>query len=141
MKKYPEECPEVVVGVLIVSKDGKIFLMSSPKFHNRWVIPGGHIERGESMQKTAEREIKEETNLEIGKIEHLIIQEGIFDPGFIRKTHFIFINVLAHAKEGKVTLNKEGTEWKWLTLKEAEALDVEPYTSKVIEMYKEKMKK
>lgn len=46
------------------TRDGKnveILLIQDAK--NRWTIPKGHIEEGESAKQTAEREVKEETGL------------------------------------------------------------------------------
>lgn len=40
----------------------QILLIQDAK--NRWTIPKGHIEEGESAKQTAEREVKEETGLE-----------------------------------------------------------------------------
>ena len=34
-------------------------------FPGAWVLPGGHIEVGESLEECAIREIKEETGIEI----------------------------------------------------------------------------
>lgn len=48
-------------------KDGiEILLIQDAK--NRWTIPKGHIEPGESAQETAEREIREETGLQEMKV-------------------------------------------------------------------------
>ena len=43
------------------TKDIEILLVQDAK--NRWTIPKGHIEQGETARQTAEREIKEETEL------------------------------------------------------------------------------
>ena len=43
------------------SKDIEILLIQDAK--NRWTIPKGHIEEGETAKQTAEREVKEETGL------------------------------------------------------------------------------
>lgn len=37
---------------------------------DRWTIPKGHIEEGETAKQTAEREIKEETGLKEMKVQH-----------------------------------------------------------------------
>jgi ADP-ribose pyrophosphatase YjhB (NUDIX family) len=44
----------------------EILLIQDAK--NRWTIPKGHIEEGESSKQTAEREIREETGLQEMKI-------------------------------------------------------------------------
>jgi len=48
------------------SKEVEILLIQDAK--NRWTIPKGHIEEGESAKETAEREIREETGLQEMKV-------------------------------------------------------------------------
>jgi ADP-ribose pyrophosphatase YjhB (NUDIX family) len=48
------------------TNDVEILLIQDAK--NRWTIPKGHIEEGESARETAEREIKEETGLKQMKV-------------------------------------------------------------------------
>ncbi len=43
--------PEPTVGALIVNKEGKILLARSHKWFDKYTLPGGHIEVGESMIK------------------------------------------------------------------------------------------
>lgn len=47
-------------------KEVEILLIQDAK--NRWTIPKGHIEEGESAKETAEREIREETGLQEMKV-------------------------------------------------------------------------
>lgn len=48
------------------SKEIEILLIQDAK--DRWTIPKGHIEEGESAKETAEREIREETGLQQMKV-------------------------------------------------------------------------
>ena len=48
------------------NRDIEILLIQDAK--NRWTIPKGHIEEGESSKQTAEREIREETGLQEMKV-------------------------------------------------------------------------
>lgn len=57
--------PEPTCGALIFNPAGKIFLMKSYKWKDKYVIPGGHVELGEKIADALKREIKEETGLDI----------------------------------------------------------------------------
>lgn len=133
-QQFPEPC----VGALIFNKEGKIFLMKSHKYNNQYVIPGGHVELGETMEDALKREIKEETGLKIYDLEFLGHQEFIFDKVFWKKKHFIFLDFACKTDSPKVVLNGEGQEYLWVTIKEALSLPVEPYTIKTIQTWLEK---
>lgn len=50
------------------NKKGEIEVLLIQDAKDRWTIPKGHIEEGETARKTAEREIKEETGLQEMKV-------------------------------------------------------------------------
>jgi len=133
-KKYPEPA----VGALIFNRDGKIFLMKSHKWKNKYVIPGGHIELGENIKDALKREIKEETGLDIYDIKFLIFQEFIYDNAFWKKKHFIFLDFICKTNLDKVKLGLEGQEYIWVSPKKALEFPLEPYTKTAIKKYLEK---
>jgi 8-oxo-dGTP pyrophosphatase MutT (NUDIX family) len=45
------------------------FLIISSKSDGHWGFPKGHVEEGESVEKTAIREVKEETGLDFDLVE------------------------------------------------------------------------
>ncbi len=53
---------------IIIEINGGIVLVKRKNPPYGWAIPGGFVEYGESLERTAEREAKEETNLEIKKL-------------------------------------------------------------------------
>ena len=130
-----QQYPEPTVGALIFNPAGKVFLMKSHKWRNKYVIPGGHIELGEKVEEALKREVKEETGLDIYDIEFISFQEFIFDKDFWKKRHFIFLDFACKTNSTEVKLNSEGQEFVWVTLDEALKLDIEPYTRKTIEEY------
>jgi len=81
--------PEPTVGALIFDPEGRLFLMRSHKWRGAYVIPGGHIELGETLEDALRREILEETGLAIYGIEFLCVQEFIYGDAFWKRRHFI----------------------------------------------------
>lgn len=61
--------PMVGVGVIIV-RDGRVLLGRRAGSHGAgaWALPGGHLEFGESIERCARREVREETGLELRAI-------------------------------------------------------------------------
>jgi nucleoside triphosphatase len=130
-----QKYPEPTCGALIFNPENKIFLMQSHKWYGQYVIPGGHVELGETIQDALKREIKEETNLDIFGIEFICFQEFIFDKAFWKKRHFIFFDFACKTTLTDVQLNPEAQNYMWVTLNEALKLSIEPYTKKAIEEY------
>lgn len=130
-----QQYPEPTVGALIFNPTGKIFLMKSHKWKDKYVIPGGHIELGEKIKDALKREIREETGMNINDIEHICFQEFIYSKRFWKRKHFIFFDFACKTNSTEVKLNSEGQEFVWVTLSKALKLPIEPYTRKTIEEY------
>ena len=130
--------PEPTVGALIFNADGKLFLMSSHKWRGKWVVPGGHIELGETMEQALRREIREETGLEIRDIEFLCFQEFLYDQRFWKPCHFIFFDFACRTDSTEVVLNDEAQDYTWIDLDRIEELPIEHYTAVAIDKYRER---
>jgi nucleoside triphosphatase len=131
--------PKVTAGALIVNKEGKVFLMRSPKFDGDLVVPGGHIEWGESVEEALKREVKEETALQI--YDPVLIQyvEYILTERYIKDRHTVSLDFVVKTdnKDTDVKLEKrEGTEYMWFTPEKAlERDDIELETRRVLQKY------
>ena len=129
---FPEPC----VGAIIVRDDGKIFLATSPKWHGEWIIPGGHVDVGETIAHALKREIMEEVGVVVEPIRLLKVQDFINDPSFHKKKHFIFLDFLCRYVSGEVRLDGvELTDYQWIDPEEALKINVDGYTRKGIEAY------
>lgn len=78
-----------------------------------WCLPGGKQEYNETIFECAAREVKEETNLTVSRLEVFNALDDI-QPN----KHFVTIHVLAHEYEGelKVTEPDKQDEWRWFPL-------------------------
>jgi nucleoside triphosphatase len=133
-----QQYPEPTVGALIFDPEGRLFLMSSHKWKGKYVIPGGHIELGETMIDALRREVKEETNLDIRDIEFVCFQEFIHDDRFWQRRHYIFFDFAARTDSTDVILNDEAQAYTWVILDQTANLPIEHYTASVIDQYREK---
>lgn len=91
------------------SQQVEILLIKDTK--DRWTIPKGHVEPNEALEKTAEREIREETGLQEMKVQDWL---GKVHFRYKRDTTLVIMTMhifLVHALGKTGELNGE----KWLT--------------------------
>ena len=76
MRKYIGHAPMLSVGATVVVLKEKRILLNLRSDTHSWGIPGGAIELGETLEQTAARELKEETNLTAGSFTLLHLFSG-----------------------------------------------------------------
>jgi nucleoside triphosphatase len=131
--------PEPTVGALIVSKEGKILLVRSHKWFDKFTLPGGHIEVGETMVEAVKREVKEEVGLKVEVGHLLLMQEAIFAPEFYKKRHFIFIDFACRSRNEQVKLDQdELQDHIWVYPGTAYNLKLDSFTKNTIDKFMEK---
>lgn len=129
MKLKSEHYPrgiEVVVGPYILNQQGQVLLVKSPKWQ-KWVICGGHVEPGESLEQAVIRETQEELGISIKVLDLLRFKEEIVSPpAFKRQAHFIFFDYIAIPLTQDFLLNEEIAEYQWVGIGEAlQKMDIE----------------
>ena len=95
---------EFCASAFVINPINKKILLVYHKDFNRWVQPGGHIEKGETQEETAIRETKEETGLDIDIIDGFSCKSEYTIQGRVEKAVIIF---LAKAKTTDVTVQEE----------------------------------
>lgn len=111
---------EVIVGPYIINEKNQVMFCKSPKWKDQWVICGGHVEAGETLQNALKREVKEELGVEIDVKELINVGEMIVSPPeFKRNAHFVFIDFIAYLKDENFKLNEEISEYQWFDIDEA----------------------
>jgi phosphoglycolate phosphatase-like HAD superfamily hydrolase/ADP-ribose pyrophosphatase YjhB (NUDIX family) len=112
--------PVVTVGALICDDQGRVLMIRTHKWSNRWGIPGGKTKFGETSEEALRREIKEETDLDVDRIRFVLVQDCIHSREFYRDAHFVLLNYTCHcAGPANVRLNEEAVEFRWVTMEEA----------------------
>jgi 8-oxo-dGTP diphosphatase len=114
---------QVGVKLLIKRDDTYLFIRRAKAFKDgpqKWDIPGGRIEDGETLAEALRREVKEETSLAVVGTEQLLASQDIFAPE--KDLHVVRLTYLG-AAEGDITLSDEHDSSRWMTL--SEVLDEE----------------
>ncbi|MFP4021332.1 MAG: NUDIX domain-containing protein [Halanaerobium sp.] len=124
--------PEATVGAVILNSEDKVLICKSNKWNQQYVIPGGHIELGETMEETLLREVKEETGLEVYDVKLLGITESIYSESFQNKKHFIFVDFICRSDSNQVVLNEEAQSYQWIDLSEIEDYKLEEFTANLL---------
>lgn len=138
----PQLYPEATVGALIVNEEGKVLIVRSSKWNNKYTVPGGHIELGERAEEAIKREVKEETGLDVEPVKLLLVQQAIYPEDYHKHEHFLFMDYICKAKSSEVKLDgRELQEYLWVRPEDALGLDIEEYTRNFVVKYLEELKK
>lgn len=107
IRKHIGHEPMLSAGAtIVVLKDNKI-LLNLRADTNTWGIPGGSLELGETLEETAARELKEETNLEAESFTLLNVFSGnnfYFEYPNGDKLHSVIALYLANGVTGKLKI-------------------------------------
>lgn len=122
------------LSTVFVVKDGKVLMTWNNKVNN-WIPIGGHIEENELPCSSVIREAKEESGLDIELICPFDNSEdrNLIQPVHVRLDHIrdnhkhINLMYFGFVKGGECfTLDDEGKELKWFSIKELEKEDMIP---------------
>lgn len=128
--------PEPTVGAVILNKEMEILLVKSPKWFDKYTIPGGHVELGEDLQAALIREVKEEVGLDIKVKVLLNWQEAIYSKEFYKPKHFIFFDFYCTTERTKVKVDgREVTGYIWVKPEKALKLNMDSFTSRSVQVY------
>ena len=116
---------QVGVKVLLKNKEGKYLLLRRslekyPEVKGRWDIAGGRIDPGKTLFENLEREVLEETGLEIAHKPKLIAAQDILRGN---GRHVVRLTYVGKAR-GVVKLDtSENDMYKWYSWEELRTLD------------------
>lgn len=91
IKKNPRLRREFSAGGVVIKDKSEVLLIKNPS--NIWTFPKGHIEKGETKEEAAIREVKEETNIDaeivtyLGEISYFFTWQGVK----VYKTVYFFL--------------------------------------------------
>jgi mutator protein MutT len=102
-----------VVGVgAVLVHEGRVLLIKRGKepLRGRWVVPGGTVELGETLEAATVREVQEETGLVVRTVELLTVFDRIERVGETVAWHFVIADYLCAFVSGQPQAGSDAAE-------------------------------
>ena len=99
------------VRVIVYRDDGKILLVRSRFSRQKWALPGGGVNRNESYEQTAVREVLEEIGLKIHNLRYL--GKANSHESYAKFSVRVFV---AHTSDCDIKCNFEIMEARWFNM-------------------------
>lgn len=103
---------------VLISKDNYFLIIKERRDGMQWNFPGGKVEKNETLTKACQREVFEETNLKLKKLNYLFCKD--FNIGSERWRGHYFLAEKVHGE---------------LELKEKKSLEYDYISTKKFEIY------
>src|SRR6188768_1898401 len=102
--------PIVAVGAFVFDHDGRVLLVRRAKEPGKdlWTVPGGRLERNETLAQAVAREVREETGLivEVGALACVVERMG-------DDFHFVILDYLARTIGGTLAAASDASDAKF----------------------------
>jgi mutator protein MutT len=131
--------PKVGVGAVLIH-EGRVLLIRRGKepLRGRWVVPGGTVELGETLEQALVREIEEETGLVVRPREVVAVFDRIHGEKGRVDYHYVIIDYLCDYVAGEA---KAGSDAEAVALVAPEDLPSYDLPEKALEVVRDGFRK
>lgn len=136
---------EYSAGGLIFDSHGRVAVIArhSRSGHLEWCLPKGHIEKGETPEQTAVREVHEETGIS-GEVIESIATIDYWFTGTTQRIHKLVHHFALRMTGGELTVagdpDHEAEDVKWVAFDELDSVLSYPNERRIASMYARKRK-
>jgi 8-oxo-dGTP diphosphatase len=117
--------PRVGVGAVLIH-EGRVLLIRRGKepLRGRWVVPGGTVELGETLEQALVREIEEETGLTVRPREVVTVFDRILGEAGRVEYHYVIIDYLCDYVAGEPRAGSDAEAVALVTPEDLPAYDL-----------------
>lgn len=128
------ERPIVGVGAVVL-REGRVLLIRRGKepLKGRWLIPGGTVELGETLEEAVAREVREETGIAVRAREVVLVFDRIERAGSDVIYHYVIVDYLCEDLGGELCPGSDAEDAAFVSPSELEAYDVPPLARELVE--------
>jgi mutator protein MutT len=120
--------------VVIQNDRALLIRRGSAPLEGEWSIPGGMLEIGETILEGVQRELLEETAVEVRVLDLIEVFERVTrdDEGRL-KYHFVILDYLCEAVRGEAQAGSDVTDVAWARETELNGYSLTPTATRVIQ--------
>ena len=115
-------------GGVVLDPEGRVVLVHRPRYDD-WTLPKGKLDRGESFEDAALREVEEETGLRCRLVRELPSSEYLDPKGRSKLVRYWLMEV---EHDPGFVPNDEVDELRWVPLEAAPALLTYPRDAEIL---------
>jgi 8-oxo-dGTP diphosphatase len=125
-RAFPDRPFVGVGGVVLI--EGRVVLVRRGKepFRGRWVIPGGTVELGETLQEALVREMQEETGLVVRPREVVLVFDRIHREQGAVQYHYVIVDYLCDYVSGEARAGSDADEVALVAPEDLDRYDLPP---------------
>jgi 8-oxo-dGTP diphosphatase len=123
------------VGAVVWNERHEVLLIrrSKPPRQNKWSLPGGKVEFGETLRAAVTREVREETGLAIEIVGLIDVAELVLDRAAgAEDKHYVLVDFCARVRPGDVVAGSDAAEARWFSVAEIDTLSLWNETRRII---------
>ena len=116
-------------------KDGHILLVrrGRPPGEGLWAVPGGKVKFGETMSRAVQREVFEETGLEV-RPGRVVWAGDSIGPGDPPAWHFCLVDFLCVVEGGDLMAGDDAAATAWVPVNEVTSLPLTPTMFELVDL-------
>jgi mutator protein MutT len=113
------------VGAVVIH-EGRVLLIRRGKepMRGRWLIPGGTVELGETLEEALVREVAEETGLEVRPRDVVLVFDRIQRDGDRVSYHYVIVDYLCDYVSGTLRAGSDAEDAAFVAEEDLAAYDV-----------------
>lgn len=119
----------------MVVHDGRVLLIrrGKPPLRGRWVIPGGTVELGETLEAALVRELVEETGVRVRPLEVVTVFDRIERAGERILYHYVIVDYLCAYLSGTAEAGSDAEAVAWVAPADLAAYELPAKAAEVVE--------
>lgn len=102
----------ITQSAIIKNKKGQILILCHNSKEERWLLPGGKINKGELWSEGLQREIKEETGITEFKIESVLDVSSWLEPPI---AYYVVVFLCSMLADQTINLSNEHNNYAWIS--------------------------